>query len=167
MVFSKSKNQGVEMDENKKPNKIIVVGNSDITPYFGNFFLGHAAKDFKNMMYVDSEASVDTEWISDFATNPNLMNLPNPFFDCKCNNFIYNKYSENKVKKYNQRKVKIHCPGCGETKTMIIPKGHDLCPDCKGSGSIKDRSGSKIRNFIKCHKCEQTGLITWTDKVLK
>ena len=71
----------------------------------------------------------------------------------KCGSFriqgsSFNKFDKNYV---------IKCGNCFIWWTL--PDGFEVCEQCKGEGRLY-RMGT-------CDECEGTGLISWTDKVLR
>jgi len=92
-----------------------------------------------------------------------------PFFECNCDHPVEVVID----KKINQRKYKIHCSDCKVTKTLVIPKGFDLCLECNGCGGIfvrhnhNDSTKNQLGNYVKmCPNCKN-GLTSWVDKILR
>jgi len=94
-----------------------------------------------------------------------------PFFECDCrhpNDVVIIK------KRINQRKYKLHCPDCKETKTLVIPEGYEVCLHCNGTGGIFIGEGNiknfdvGLKNYVqKCNNCNGKGLTSWIDKILR
>lgn len=59
-------------------------------------------------------------------------------------------------------KCVLYCEHC-DKKNPIVPEGHQVCDECKGSGHSNKSKGI----HFNCKKCRGVGLISWTDNVLR
>lgn len=81
------------------------------------------------------------------------------FFQCKCPILITRRITIQQL----GDNINCYCKNCKTRKTVKLPKGYYLCPRCKGT---------LIKRIVElnleiCNDCNQTGMISWIDKVMK
>ena len=55
------------------------------------------------------------------------------------------------------------CRNCSTKYEIGVPDGYEVCESCRGCGGEPGR----LYRMGTCDKCEGTGLISWTEKILR